>query len=171
MKKLDRRVSANARKGKGLTNIVVDKFCRETCGKDYKGVYASDCLPIKLCGRHRFIIVVNLQPRREHLNNPTLLAGHFVTIYAAPDLIYYLDPYGLPSLEPRVNRFLHLCARPVQFNLRQIQDFNSVYCGLFAILFANYLDKRPNFRLKFNKRRLRANDKLCKDYIARILAM
>ena len=160
------KVKGNVLPKKGLSNGLVQRFCKLACSSDFKGVYSADYLPPKLPALSNFIVVVNLGVRKGVRYK--LPAGHFVTIYATPARIYYVDPYGIPSVEPHVNQFLERCGRPVVCNLRQIQDFGSVYCGLYAVLFACYVDKRPNFRLLFERRRLLENDKLCLDYLQKL---
>lgn len=167
MNDLSRRVRSNVTKEKGMSNQTVARFCRSLCGDDFKGVYSADYIPTRLAARGRFIIVINLGVRRGRRG--PLPMGHFVTVSADPSKVFYIDSYGLPNVEPHVTRFLQRCRRPVEFNLRPIQDLNSVYCGLFATLFAVYLDKQPDFKLIFKKQNLRENDKLCVRYLRRLI--
>lgn len=173
VERLFQRVDEHVRPGEGLSNDVVDSFCTAGCGKDFRGVFSADCIPEKLAARGCFIIVVNLG-RRKGRTAKKLPVGHFVTIYARPASVYYLDPYGLPCVQRHVRRFLQHCRRPINHNSRQIQDFNSVYCGMYAILFTLYFDRgeRVRKRLQFRWRRskLRENDKLCMRYLNRLLS-
>lgn len=166
-KLLTRRVKANVSKEGGISNETVARFCGSLCGKDFKGVFSADYIPRRLAARGRFIVVVNLGTRRGVRGK--LPMGHFITIAADPSKVLYVDPYGLPNVEPNVERFLRLCRRPVEFNLRQIQDTESVYCGLYAVLFSLYFDKKPDFKLRFRKRNLRKNDKLCVEYLRKMM--
>jgi hypothetical protein len=172
MTKLTRRVNSNVQASSGLTNTTVDKFCRLVCSSDFKGVYSADYIPLKMAARTTFIIVVNLGLRKGVRTELPL--GHFVTLVATASDIYYIDPYGFPSAVPHVNRFLRLCRRNVCFNFKQIQHFKSVYCGMYAILFACYMDKANNqgnkFKLKFKSKNLLQNDNLCVKYMRQLIA-
>jgi hypothetical protein len=165
------RIKAHVSPTKGITNDVLEKFCKKLCSSDFKGVYSADYLPAKLAGRARFILIVNLGLRRGIRKN--LPVGHFVTIVAKPASVYYIDSFGLPSTVPHVNRFLTLCKRKIHFNLRQLQDFNSMNCGFYAMLFSYFMDRqnwgKKTFALKFNEKKLKENDKLCMRYLNKLV--
>lgn len=164
---LESRVKRNVKKGKGVTNETVYRFCKLSTSDKFRGVFPCDLIPSGIAVRSRFIFIVNLAPKRVP-NAPS--QGHFVTICGDPSEIYYVDSYGLPCAEKRVQNFLSLCNRPIKFNVKAIQDLNSAFCALYAILFVLYFDKEPDFPLKFDKKRLRGNDSLCKNYIERIIS-
>lgn len=160
---------------KGLSNDAIDYFLRRTCGSDFLGVYSADYLPVRLAGRGRFIVVVNLGRRKGRTVGP-LPVGHFVTIVATPEEVYYLDPYGIPCVDGYVLRFLRSCQRTIQTLSYQIQSFDSVWCGLYAILFALYMDRQasarpPRFKLHFfkQKNKLIKNDDKCGKYIEKLI--
>lgn len=175
--KLVRKVAANVGRTRGITNELVHRFCESTCSGNYVGVFAADKIPPRVAGRGNFIVIVNLQTTRQHrqqqAQNPnksiTAKGGHFVTIWATPRKILYVDPFGLPSVVSEVNRFLKLCQRPIFCNLTQIQTLDSVYCGIYAIMFCNFFDQKQPFALKFNTRRLESNDLKCKNYLSRLI--
>lgn len=162
---LANRVGEHVVPGTGLTNTVVRRFCNEVCSSDFKGVYAVDRIPaLRLAGMAKFHIIVNLG--REELKED----GHFVVVSATPDRIYYLDPFGKrPPLKFGIQNFLELCDRPVTHNRQQIQSFESAYCGLFAILYAWWLDAGRPFRLYFSTTRLYNNDRRCVEYLRRMV--
>ena len=163
LKRLEKRVKLNVKRGEGITNITVLRFCTLVCNKFYfRGVFSADRIPRTLSQRKNFVAIVNLAGSREY-------KGHFVTLVGSSKSVYYVDSYGLPSVDSRVNYFLKLCNRPVLFNLRQIQHFDSAYCALYAILFALYFEKKAPFRLKFKRRSLLDNDKLCCTYIRKLI--
>ncbi len=167
-KSLAARVRFNVHNRKGLSNDVIRKFCKQTCSKDFKGVFAADRIPRRLCVQPNFIIVVNLGRRGEARSESDLPVGHFVTILGAPEAVYFLDPYGFPCTQPNVIKFMGNCRRAVMQNKRSIQDITSVYCGMYAILFANYLDKGWSFRVRFCKKHLLRNDKRCVAYLEKM---
>ncbi len=160
------RVRANARSDVGISNVTLSRFARMVCSSDFTNVYSADRIPQRLAGLNRFITIVNL-------GRSGVPLGHFVTIVGTTDAIYYIDPYGLPCLVPEIIKFLQNCRRPVMYNLQQLQALDSVYCGLYAVLMARYMDPsspRPQFRLKFNKKgNLKKNDRLCVRYLHMLL--
>lgn len=177
-----RGVEEHADPERGLTNTVVERFCRLVCSSAFAGVFSADCIPERrLCTAPAFCMVVNLGERRRKDGRPRrapLPLGHFVAISAAPDRreVRYFDPYGLPPTQPHVRRFL-LRRRGedgrVRSQLRQVQHFDSKCCGLFASLFAAYYDpgraSPPDFPLRFHRVRLRRNDALCARYLRRLI--
>ena len=165
---LRERVKRNVIRGKGITNETVYRYCRMSCSSMFQGVFASDDIPKQIAIRTKFILIVNLAPKK--VQNPTT-QGHFVTICAGPAEIYYLDSYGLPCVEKNVEKFLKLCNRPIKFNSRPIQHMQSSFCALYAILFSIYFDKGAPFKLTFRTNALRTNDQLCKKYIERLIRM
>ena len=179
-----RRLRAHAPRGKGLSNELVDSLCRACCSEEYRGAYSADCIPVALATLAHFIVVVNLGVRK-HVFGP-LPPGHFVTIAVTPTQVYYLDPYGMPCMQPDVARFLERCCslRPRERkgvrNVQQVQHLDAVTCGFYAVLFAQVSDRAWTRRvspaallrrLTFYTRAgdLRKNDKLCKKYIVGML--
>ena len=102
-----------------------------------------------------------------------MLPSHFVTLAATPDRVVYSDSYGRPPRQGHVVRFLRLCRRPVVYYPHKIQSLDSVWCGLYAILFALLADGRRTacalrFRRGGSDRSLRRNDELCAMYLRRL---
>ena len=176
LEELEARVSQHVRAGKGISNRVLQRFCSNVCTKKFAGVYSADRLPGELTARGSFIAVVNLGKRRGVGGRPD--PGHFVTIVGERGRLWYLDPYGLPVFQPHVLQFLDLRRRrwTVIENTKQIQDADSYYCGLYAILFSMYYDlprrqRGKVVRFEWHKRRkdLKKNDALCVKYIRELL--
>jgi hypothetical protein len=97
--------------------------------------------------------------------------GHFVCIFAISDTVLYVDSYGGKPKQEHVLRFLRLCNREAMYNKRQVQDYGSSYCGLFALFFLLFLAKRPRLAINFfsQKKRLRNNDRLCLRYLLQMV--
>ncbi len=168
MKRLVKNIRLHAAEGKGVSNVLLDRIARLVCTKSFRGVFAANKIPRILAARPRFIIIVNLGVKSP--GKTKLPVGHFVCISARPDEIDYVDPYGMPCLQPDVLGFLTDCGRHVRENKRQIQHMDSPYCSLFSLLYAIYFDKGDsNFKMKFNKQRLKANDKKCMQYLIAII--
>lgn len=173
---LEHRISQHVKPGQGISNQLVERLCRRLCGKDFSGVFSADYLPLHLAARPKFMLVVNLGKRRGIRPPQKLPPGHFVTVVGEPGKVYYLDPYGLPCDQKDVAKFLRHCRRPVAWNRRQIQAYNSNYCGLYAILFCVYLDSSSQYSARLpplsftrEKNKLRSNDRECFDALARAL--
>lgn len=161
---------------KGLSNEVVRDLMRlagvtsSPPGGGFRGIVPYDRLFSEgeddvAIPRRNFSIIVNV-------------GMHFVTLFSEGDLVYYVDSLGLPVWREELKNFIlerfpH--KRRYCYNPRQIQDWNSSHCGLYAALFTVYLEKycrgrrrggtRP--RLKFHRRKklLPLNDALCVKYI------
>jgi hypothetical protein len=171
-KKISNYYKLHADPSAGLSNQLVNKLGRLACSREnFAGVFSADRIPPLLAGRPHFIIIVNLG------KHGTGFTGHFIAIIATPNRIQYMDPYGMKCVQPDVKRFLNNCGRPVRHNRRQFQALESVYCGLFSLLFAAHADKRQRgtlpskFKLRFfrQKKKLRDNDDLCARYLHEII--
>lgn len=173
---LCRRLKFNVVSGKGLSNRIINSFCKAACGPDFKGAFASDCIPIVISKEVNFIIIVNLGLRnRGKLLNGKLEVGHFVTIIGQPNAIHYIDPYGQQppgaGLRPELNAFLRSCNRPLRVSRKQVQHDESSLCGLYCILFACYADGRGGkMQLRFYRVNMKRNDELCSTYLKRIVS-
>ena len=168
----------------GVSNAIVEKFGLELCSPHFLGVFAADYIPRKkLLEADKFIVIVNLgekgrgrrRRRRKEEEEEELPVGHFVALCGTKRRIQYWDPYALPCLQPHVDEFLRDCVgggRTLEVNHRQIQAFESVYCGFFCLLYAAYQSRcmngqEPRFKLHFYKRRanLIKNDEKCMEYL------
>lgn len=170
-----RGVEEHADPVKGMTNTLVERFCRLICSAEFVGVFSADCLPAeRLLKEVNFVVVVNLgEVKRRRSRGLPLPVGHFVTLVGTDDQTRYFDPYGFPPSQPHVLSFLRRRRRRIVNCVRlQVQDFGSKNCGLYAMLFAAYYDPgraKPPFRLKFFQRGLRKNDRVCARYLRQII--
>ena len=172
LERLARGVAMHADPERGLTNVVVERFCRLIGSPQFAGVFAADGIDESLASRPSFSMVVNLGEVKGRRRGAPLPVGHFVAVVAAPHAVRYMDSYGLPCTQRHVARFLRLCGREVRENTRQVQDYDSKCCGFYASLFATYYDTArppPDFRLVFYRRRLKENDELCFKYLRRLI--
>ena len=159
----------HASRSKGISNALLERLCKRLCSKDFKGVFAANKIPRLLAGVSNFSIIVNLG--EVDGSDAEIPVGHFVCINGNAERILYIDPYGLPCMQPKVLEFLLLSRRPLMENMRQIQHFDSPYCGLYSVLFVVYFDKEASdwMKMKFNKKELWGNDKKCVGYLKRLL--
>lgn len=162
------RVRVHVGPKKGVSNAFLRRMAALARTRHFAGVFAADCIPPRLAGRPRFTFIVNLGRKRLPDRNRPLPVGHFVVVAGYPGRVLYVDSYGLPCAQPDVLAFVNSCRRPVGFNLRQVQDFGSVHCGYYALLYALYLDGDYKFPLRFNRKQLRANDSRCVNHLRKI---
>ena len=175
---LQARVRSHVIPNRGISNTLVDRLCTRVCrGGHYVGCYAADRLPMGLTQKAVFIVIANLGPSlfARKRDNLTMRGGHFVTIVATTDQVRYIDPFGIPSISPYVETFLTTCNRPINVNLRQIQSFDSPFCGFYAILFAAFFDEKFSNNSKrrlqfFEHPHLEKNDALCEAYLYEMIS-
>lgn len=158
---------------KGVSNTLLARLGRTSCrGGDFYGVYPANKIPRWICKRGRFVIIVNLG---ERVPGRRLPVGHFVCVAGERRRVNYIDSYGMPCMQPKVLRFLKDCRREIWENEKQMQHLESAYCGLYALLFTVYFDRKfshalpPGFKLRFYKGGLKSNDKKCVQYLQQLL--
>ena len=151
---------------KGVTNKFLEDFLVRICDPSYfGGVYASDEFNIKLLnGQKRKGWIVNLNPKKKKDG------GHFVCILQEKNVIFYIDPVGLPCLSKPLRAMLVKSGKKILFNSSQIQHFQSVACGMFSVLFLLYFSKKKRgFKMKFDTVDKKRNDSLCFKYLQKIV--
>lgn len=147
----------NANKNWGLTNKIVNKYAKFFCSKKYKGVFMPENVMQIPITNQSFSIIANV-------------GKHFVAIIVRKKYILYIDSYGKPCKQPSFQKFLKALQKPIFYNDKQIQSVTSMYCGLYAVLFCIYYDKSTRkTRLIFKKNPGKVNDKLCLQYIRKLI--
>ena len=148
----------------GMTNQLVNGLARKVCTRLYRGLYT----PLTL----RELSASDIEEMKKYspftvICNP---GAHFVTIYCTPQYVLYLDPFGKECRQKDVKKFLSRLSSHIFHNRTQIQHTTSNHCGLYALLFALYLDREPqHMKLKFSTRSKNKNDKLCVTYIEKLI--
>ncbi len=178
LKRLRLAVADHVRYTVGTSNAIVEKFGSQLCSPHFLGVFAADYIPRKkILKLDKFIAIVNLgeKGREKRRRRKKLAVGHFVALCGTKQRVQYWDPYALPCLQPHVSELLRDCirrGRVLEVNKRQIQAFQSVYCGFFCLLYAAYQSRcmdgqAPRFKLHFYKRQanLMKNDEKCMEYL------
>ena len=143
----------------GISDEVISDFlhmCKVS--NKFKGVYPFKNLPDSLKKESHFSIIVNI-------------GHHFVTLHVKPTYILYIDSFGQPISNREILDFLgkKLHHIPLYYNTRQIQSLYSSHCGIYAIFFILYHDKRINLPMKFSNQDLLQNDFLCIQHIKSIV--
>ena len=168
------KVRYHASEGKGISNPLLNRLARLVCSQNFKGVYAANRIPRGLLRLPRFTIIVNLGEKTA--SPKPLPIGHFVSLSFDRESVFYVDPYGLPCLQPRVLRFIKDSGRQLWENRVQVQHWDSPYCSLFALLFTLYFDT-PRRRevakpkLLFHRKNLRLNDAKCVYYLNKLILL
>ncbi len=152
---------------RGMSNTALDRLARLMLSRCYRGLFPVDRIPAATLARCRdFCIIVNLGRTGSG-------DGHFVALVADGDRLRYLDSYALKVTVPELAAFLAGCGRKVIPSRRPVQSLQSQTCGLYALLFAAYFDPGrrppPDFSLRFHRRKLKSNDRLCVHYLRNLL--
>ncbi len=151
--RLARQVDGHLYPRRGISSEFLNNFLTMVCGEEeeFAGVASIDQLPRlrrTVAPRHRYQLVINLGDRTSGS-----LDGHFVALVVTPSLVYYTDPFGLPPPpDRRLTAFLRACGRPVRVSKIQLQDFRSVYCGLFTMLLVWHANAGRPFPLRLPRR-------------------
>jgi hypothetical protein len=181
LKELTQAVDSHVKHSIGTSNKFIENFAFDLCSPYFVGVFAANRIPRReLKDRERFIIIVNLGEKKRASKGESRAqspVGHFVVVCAEKKRIQYWDPYALPCLQPKVLDFIRRSGRQrTETNKLQIQDFNSVYCGFFCLMYAGYqarcmIGKPPRFKLRFYKsvQNLKRNDTKCVDYLKKLV--
>jgi hypothetical protein len=154
----------------GITNEVLNNFLCQLCSSKYLGVFnIQNEIPMEIAEEDDYFMIINV-------------GKHFVLLYADSNEIVYIDPFGnhqnqLPSRhftkliffsrkatkQPERRRVLHISDYV-------IQEKTSIFCGLYCMLFALYLDNALEFpKLKFSIPPSVSNDKKCLSYLLQII--
>ena len=149
------------RNREGITNVYIKCLLSEYCPK-FGGVYSSNDIPNKLLDESDYGIVVNLSDVGER-------GSHFIAIVCLPSHVLYIDSYGHECQDRDICGFLSKLNKPVYYNRRQIQSYDSNFCGFFSMLYVLHYCTRVNVNLKFSDRDLLRNDDLCISYLCQYL--
>jgi hypothetical protein len=156
-KKISKEVKDHVDEHIGVTNEILDEFARKLCPRLYKGLFnpSTNLLRLNICAP--FTIILNV-------------GFHFVCVHTTGKKVFYIDSYGLMCRNRVVWKFLRQFKIPIVINRARLQSPKSRHCGMYALLFATYLDlpKKP-FKLKFHNRARKKNDQLCMLYLDKLV--
>jgi hypothetical protein len=127
-----------------LTNIFLEKLLKHC--SSFFGVYSCNNISKELLNKDRFSIICNLSP-------VTSIGTHFITIICFPTYVLYIDSFGFPSMSENISSFLLKLNKPIFYNRKQLQDFNSNFCGYYTAMFIIFFDehsKSSNTKLNFS---------------------
>ena len=106
----------------------------------FRGVFASDTLPVLLPQGQPHTIVVNLDHSQKE-------GSHWCAIFiSAYGVGIYFDPIGLPPFVHNIRHFLEKNCSSYQCNDMVIQNILSYTCGLYCIYFLRKMIRGVSLR-------------------------
>ena len=156
--------------GLGLTNLYLEDIAWDKLRlKKFLGVFSSDTLPFHLILPSKFSLISNFSSSKEK-------GTHFISVTydAKAGEINYFDSYGAPCYLPELLRFLEQLKNSsedckVNYNSKQIQTFNSIYCGYFSLAHCLAFEKRncsfDQFLNIFTSNASNKNETKCIDFL------
>lgn len=150
---------------KGLQSTYLRNVCSDL--NYFCGIFASDELTInydEIMKKKRFSLICNLSPASEE-------GSHYITIIRDSNNLYYLDSFGHDTSQIHITNFLKKASLTTFFLSTQIQDYTSLFCGFFCVMFCYLYDSYGGSfmtKAKFHSDDLKKNDELCLKYIIKL---
>jgi hypothetical protein len=147
----------------GLTNKYVEEIGKEHCN-NFLGVFPCNIHP-EIKERKTFSVIFNESKHNEE-------GTHFVCVYANENKAYYFDSLGLKCENNYILQFLKNTQRIIIENNRQIQSYNSIFCGYFCLSFIIFMFIKNNFKkyfIFFSEKNLKINDNIVTDLLIKML--
>ena len=164
-------VSPRSLTERGLSSAFVELLLYGRA-QNFCGCYSDDELPynLHLYNEDSFTIVVNLSKRWQP-------GTHFIVIAKTSKAVIYLDSFGRkpPPQCDGIRAFLRASPLPLHYNDQQLQAFDSVYCGFFAILFCLLHSRNEEWTLRnselpvFDGENLKKNDLIVLEHIRKFV--
>ena len=135
-----------------LTNFEIQDYFKNE--KRFNGVYSRNNLPKFKKG----VYVINL----DHSKNT---GTHWVVIFVKEDGVIYFDTFGVEYIPKEIME--RIKNKNIKTSIFRIQDYNSIMCGYFCILFIEYMlnDKNlTDFTNLFSPWNFEKNDDIIKRY-------
>ena len=115
----------------GISNVYIDTILKGLNVKNFLGTFSSDTLPKQAVSMENFSLVTNLSRKTEK-------GTHFVAIIKRNHTLLYLDSLALSiNLHQDILNFVTSIrnVETISTLKNACQNFNSVHCGFFCILF------------------------------------
>ena len=135
-----------------LTNFEIQDYFKDE--PRFNGVFSRNNLPNFKNGAH----VINL----DHSKNT---GTHWVVIFVKSNEVIYFDSFGVEYIPKEIME--KIGNKNIKTSIFRIQDYNSIMCGYFCILFIQYMlnDKTlTNFTSLFSPWNFEKNDEIIKRY-------
>ena len=126
------------------------------------GVFSSDTIPIDF-HLHNGGYIVNLSKYNSQ-------GTHWVAIIVKEKRVFYCDPLNLPFIPNDIVNRLNMSDH-VQTLAYQVQPYNSVYCGFYAMMFvlASYFNINYNLLCSCFPQVSHKNDNVCLDILVMLI--
>ena len=146
----------------GVSNFFINNLLYKF-SSIYKGCFSNDNFPKNL--KAPYSIIINLS---KHDKPGT----HYVCIIENETTIFYFDSFGINCFVPSICKFLFSKRKAVIENKITIQHYNSLFCGLFCILFVLFMENNnynfKKFQNLFSKNLIK-NDYTCINFIKKYI--
>ena len=109
-----------------LTNFEIIEYFKDE--PRFNGVYSRNSLPKTKSGAY----VINI----DHSKNT---GTHWVVLFVKKDEVIYFVSFGVEYLPKEIKKFIK--NKDIKTNIFRIQDYNSIMCGYFCILFIEFMFK------------------------------
>lgn len=146
-----------------VSNIYLNNVCKYL--KNYQGTFSCDAIKKPNLNINISTYIFNLSKLNEK-------GSHLVAIQinSKDKKVIYFDSFGLPCSNKDILSFIFSVNNKYEYNSKQIQHFDSNYCGMFCLAFVMFHDtnkKFINFLRMFNSDKIIKNDNIVVDYISR----
>ena len=136
-----------------LTNFDIQNYHKNEAR--FNGIYCRDNLPKTI---KNGAYVINLD---EYANIET----HWIPLYVRNNEVIYFDSFGVEYSPKEIKKAIE--NKDIKTNIFRIQDYNSIMCGCFCILFIDF--RLPNKKLTeftnlFSPYGFKKNDKIILSY-------
>ena len=147
----------------GLTSKYLEELGQKYC-KNFLGVFPCNLHP----NIEKSVIFSVIFNESKHDETGT----HFVCVYAKKNDIFYFDSLGLKCENKYILKFLEKSQRNIIDVNKQIQSFDSIFCGYFCLSYILFMCLNKNLSSyfnMFNMENLKINDKIVTELIIKLL--
>jgi hypothetical protein len=148
----------------GLTNGYVEKIVKKNC-KGFIGVFPCNIQPKNMKNEKNFSLIFNESKHNED-------GSHFIAVCSDSNNIYYFDSLGLKCENAYILKFLNQFDKKIIENNKQIQSYNSIFCGYHCLAFVLYMSmnkKYESFFTFFDDNNLKLNDEIVIHLLIKLL--
>lgn len=148
----------------GLTNGYVESLGKKHC-KHFLGVFPCNIHPQVNKNIKNFSLIFNESKHNED-------GTHFIAIFLSNNKLFYFDSLGLKCENEYILKFLKKFEKDIIENKKQIQSYNSIFCGYFCLAFVTFMTKYNDlnkFLNIFNEKNLKLNDKIIVELLINLI--
>ena len=89
------------------------------------------------------------------------IGTHWIALFLKNNEVIYFDSFGVEYVPKEIKKFIR--NKDIRTNIFRIQDYNSIMCGYFCILFIDFMFKRKtsnDFTNLFSLYNFKKNDEI-----------